>query len=55
MLHIYVGQSKMTESWLISFYWVGTFDLNLMHIYNEPSGYIACGVDVLLSSMCSRR
>ena len=25
-LSIYVGQSKITESWLISFYWVGTFD-----------------------------
>ena len=36
-----MGQSKITESWLISFYWVGTFDWNLMHIYNEPSGFIA--------------
>ena len=32
---------KITESWLISFYWVGTFDWKLIHIYNEPSGFIA--------------
>ena len=37
----YVGQSKITESWLISFYWVGTFGWNLIHIYNEPSSFIA--------------
>ena len=36
-----MGQSKITESWIISFYWVGTFDWNFIHIYNEPSGFIA--------------
>ena len=36
-----MGQSKITESWLISFYWVGTFDWNLIHIWHEPSGAIA--------------
>ena len=40
-LEKYTGQSKITESWLISFYWVGTFDWNLKHIYNEPSSFIA--------------
>ena len=36
----YEGQSKITESRLISFYWVGTVEWNLIHIYNEPSGFI---------------
>ena len=40
-MFIYAGQSKITESWLMSFYWVGTFDWNLIHINNEPSGLIA--------------
>ena len=26
VLIYYEGQSKITESWLISFYWVGTLD-----------------------------
>ena len=37
----YEGQSKITESWLISLDWVSTFDWNLIHIYNEPLGFIA--------------
>ena len=28
----YEGQSKITESWLISFYWVSSFDFNFLHI-----------------------
>ena len=36
----YEGQSKITESWLISFYWVGGFGWNFIHILNEPSSFI---------------
>ena len=39
-LSFYEGQSKITESWWISFYWVGSFGWNLIHIENEPLGFI---------------
>ena len=39
-VQIYEGQSKITESWLISFFLVGSFGLNLIHISNQPLGLI---------------
>ena len=35
------GQSKVTASWLIYFDRVGSFDCNLVCIWNEPSLFIA--------------
>ena len=49
----YEGQSKITESWLISFYWVGnlaetlcTYRMNLWAVARQPEDR--------LSAMCVR-